>query len=82
VAYSADGSRVASGCLDGTIKFWDSASGEELASLKAFPGPVHCLAFSRDQLMLTAGSVATDQSGGVKLWRVENARSPLRLPIK
>jgi WD40 repeat protein/serine/threonine protein kinase len=72
VAFTADGSRVASGSHDGTIKFWNTASGEEVASLRAFSDAVRGLAFSRDRRMLVVGTLATDQCGGVRRWRVEH----------
>jgi WD40 repeat protein len=63
VAYSPDGRRLASGRLDGTVKIWDSATGQELVSFQS-PSVVTSVAFSPDGQCLAS----TNQDGSSKLW--------------
>jgi WD40 repeat protein len=67
VAYSPDGSTLATGSWDQTVKLWDAASGQERATYKWPIGRVHCLVFAPDGLRLTAGG---DQ-GTVVVWDVD-----------
>src|SRR5262249_29376782 len=48
VAFSPDGTRLASGSRDGTVKVWEAATGRELLSLKGHTSFVSCVAFSPD----------------------------------
>src|SRR5262249_50434593 len=45
-AFSPDGSQLAAGFYEGTIRLWDVASGRETAVLRGHTGPVHTVAFS------------------------------------
>ena len=40
VAFNKDGSLVASGSLDSTVRVWDTSYGTELCRLEAHSGPV------------------------------------------
>jgi hypothetical protein len=64
VAFSPNGSRLASGSWSGTIKTWDTASGQELRTLKGHFYEVESLAFNPDGSRLASGSF----DGTIKIW--------------
>lgn len=70
VAWSPIGKEIASCGQDGLVKFWDAASGKEIASLVAHAGGGLALAFSeRGELLATAGA-----DGTAKLWDVASRK--------
>jgi WD40 repeat protein/basic membrane lipoprotein Med (substrate-binding protein (PBP1-ABC) superfamily) len=57
-AYNPDGQILATASMDGTVKLWNSARGEQLRTLLVDPNGVHDLAFSPDgRWLAAAGSV-------------------------
>jgi WD40 repeat protein len=65
VAYSPDGTTIASGAQDGTIMFWDAATRQTIGEpVKAHADEVHGLAFSPDGTLLASGSL----DGTIRLW--------------
>jgi WD40 repeat protein len=63
VAFSADGSRLASAGEDGTVRVWHADKGQETLALKGHTGPVAAVAFSPDGRLLASGG-----QDGVKVW--------------
>jgi len=70
VAISADGQRAVSSSDDKTLKLWNLATGEEIASFTAEAGFSGC-ALAPDG----AGVVAGDESGRVHFLRLAGLRS-------
>ena len=64
VAWSPDGTTLASGSNDQTVKLWDAATGAERTTLHGHSGPVRAVAWSPDGTTLASGS----GDGTVKLW--------------
>ncbi len=75
VAWSPDGSKLATASKDDTAKVWEAATGRELLTLRGDQGPVECVAWSPDGSKLaTAGE---DQT--VKIWEAATGRELLTL---
>ena len=66
IAYSADGSLIASGDTEGNLAVWSAKSGEQHFFIKAHGPPVNVLAFSHDGKLLATASF----DHLVRLWDV------------
>jgi len=77
VAYSPDGSVIASGSHDGTVRIWDVRTGEEMVSpLRSGDGPIYSVAYSPNGQHLASGTKA----GIVCIWNpLAKHESPHRL---
>jgi WD40 repeat protein len=67
VAFSPDGTTIATGSWDFAVKLWDAATGRERATFRWPIGRVYCLAYAPDGLRLAAG----DDTGTVVVWDME-----------
>jgi WD40 repeat protein/DNA-binding SARP family transcriptional activator len=67
VAFSADGTRLASAGADGTVRLWDPRAGEQLLVLRGHAGLVSSVSFSPDVSRLA--SVGAD--GYVRVWALD-----------
>jgi RNA polymerase sigma factor (sigma-70 family) len=70
VAFSPDGSILASAAADHRIQLYDAQTGREQAALVGHQWPVRCVAFAPDGKTLASG----DLDGQVKLWDLATRR--------
>ena len=70
VAFSPDGTTLASGAEDGTASLWDLTTGTNTATFEGHGGYVQSVAFSPDGRTFASG----DQDGSIRLWDVASGR--------
>jgi hypothetical protein len=75
VAFSPDGSRIASASYDQTVKVWDAATGEEVLTLKGHAHKVGGVAFSPDGSRIASASA----DGTVRVWDAGEATPESRV---
>ena len=68
VAFSPDGSRIASASSDGTVRTWDIATGNRINVLSGHANAVSSIAFSPDGRILVSAS----DDRAIKLWDVNS----------
>ena len=67
VAFNTNGTILASGSYDETIKLWNVETKTEIATLEGHSGYVNSVAFNTNGTILASGSF----DGTIKLWNVE-----------
>lgn len=74
VAFSPDGTRIATGSSSGPVKLWDRATGKELKTLPGHSANVWCVSFSPDGAYLTAGGSSESGANRVIVWDLKTFR--------
>ena len=64
VAFTPDGKRIVSPCVDGTVRIWDSLNGQELLVLKCGPRVVTSVACNPDGKRIFGGC----EDGTLLIW--------------
>jgi hypothetical protein len=75
VAFSPDGTTLATGGHDRTVRLWEVASGRQTATLTGHPDTVWSVAFSPDGATLATGG----HDRAVRLWEVASGRQTATL---
>jgi WD40 repeat protein len=75
LAFSPDGSRLASAGFDKTARVWDVAGQEPAVVLRGEQGPVYAVAFAPDGDRLVSGG-----DGGLRVWDWRRGTTLLALP--
>ncbi len=83
LAWSSDGTILASGAWDTTVRLWNVVNGAPLMTLNGHQDGVLALAWSPDGALLASGSAATtinlwDMSSGALLTTIEGHTAPVR----
>jgi WD40 repeat protein len=67
VAYSPDGTKLATGGTDGAAKVWNAETGELLATYLGHNSGVHTVGFNPSGSRLASGG----RDGAVRIWEVK-----------
>ena len=70
IAFSADGSRLASASVDRTIRLWDGRTGYHIMTLKGHTDPVNSVSFSPRNSVLASASA----DNTIRLWGSRTGR--------
>ncbi len=82
LAFSPDGTRLASWSSDKTVRLWDVSTTKELAVLRGHGGPISHVAFSPDGTRLASASKSwSDESAGDNTVRVWDALTGKELAV-
>jgi len=75
VAFTPDGSRLASGSYDHTVRLWDAKTGQELQKLEGHTDSVSAVAFAPDGFRLASAS----DDHTVRLWDAKTGQELQKL---
>ncbi len=67
-AQSTDGSQIAAGTSDGTVRVWDAETARDLAVFKTQQGYVFQITFSPDGSRIAGLSVRDSRTGAIQIW--------------
>ena len=70
VAWSPDGTKVASGSIDDTVKIWETSTGTCQSTLTGHSSAVRAVTWNPDGSMLASGS----EDNTIKLWDAQSGK--------
>jgi WD40 repeat protein len=74
ITFSPDAKQIASGGMDGKLRVWDLAKGEEIVSLTGHTDEITCLSFKSDGVWLASGS----KDNTIRIWDTVTGRQILK----
>ena len=77
VAFSPDGTRIATGSVDKTVRLWDAATGQPIGQPLRHDDAVISVAFSPDGTRIASGG----QDKTVRLWDADTGQ-PIGQPLR
>ncbi len=75
LAFSRDGSRLASGCYDNTVTVWDLPARKELAVYRGHSAGIASVDFSPDGQSVASSSLDSRTHGEVHIWDASTGRA-------
>ncbi len=78
-AFSADGTRLITGSVDGTAKVWDARTGTPRLEMNWHRGELHVAAVSRDGTRIVTGGGEFDKPGAATVWDARTGEALLQL---
>jgi len=70
LAYSPDGTKIASGSSDGTVKIWDLGNGHEILNYTGHTDKVRCLVWSADGNTIASAGLEKN----IKVWNANTGK--------
>jgi WD40 repeat protein/tetratricopeptide (TPR) repeat protein len=79
VRYSPDGSQLATGFVDHSVRIWETRTGQPVAELRGYMGDLSSMCYSPDGCRIATASGKVNQPGEVRVWDTHTAQELLAL---
>lgn len=78
LTFDPEGTRIATGSIDGTVRLWDTVGGQSLAVLRGHSARITDVDFAQDGRLL----VSSADDGRIRVWEIERTITELRYHAK